>query len=64
MDMSKMPTTQERLIEMARQKAIHTELEKPISQYQRGLLTAEEFLDELVYSYARGCEQAKIAKWN
>lgn len=62
--MNQMPTEAERLIEEARQKAIRTEFDKPMAQYQRGLLTAEEFLDELVGSYARGCEQAEIAKWN
>lgn len=56
--MNQMPTTEELQKEAARQKAIRSEFDKPMAQYQRGLLTAEEFLDELVGSYARGCEQA------
>ena len=63
-DVNQMPTKEELRIEANRQKAIRAEFDKPMAQYQRGLLTAEEFLDELVGSYARGCEQAKIAKEN
>ena len=60
----RIPTEQEREEAAARQKAIRTEFEKPIAQYQRGLLTAEEFLESLVGAFSRGCEQAEIAKWN
>ena len=55
--MNRIPTEAERLAEMERQRAIRKEMSKPIEQYLRGLLTAEEFLDSLVASYHRGCEQ-------
>lgn len=56
--MNRIPTEQEREEAAARQKAIRKEMDKPIEQYRRGLLTAEEFLESLVGSYHRGCEQA------
>lgn len=62
--MNQIPTEAERLAEMERQRAIRKEMSKPIEQYQRGLLTPEEFLESLGESYHRGCEQAEIARWN
>lgn len=60
----RIPTEKQREEAAARQQAIRTEFNKPIAQYQRGLLTAEEFLDSLVGAFSRGCQQAEIAKWN
>ena len=55
--MNRIPTEAERLAEMERQRAIRKEMSKPIEQYLRGLLTAEEFLDSMVESYYRGSGQ-------
>ena len=55
--MNRIPTEAERLAERERQRTIRKEMSKPIEQYLRGLLTAEEFLDSMVESYYRGSGQ-------
>ena len=57
--MNQIPTEAERLTAMERQRAIRKWMDKPIEQYRRGLLTAEEFLDSLADAYVRGSEQAE-----